>query len=86
MQFPISDGAAVVFARALYAAIAFGCPIDAALAEACKAILAADNDIEWGTPVLYLRAEGARLFALAPAGDETRGAPAADRAGAIGCK
>lgn len=61
MQFEISDRAAVEFAPALYAALASGRPIDTAVAEARKAIYTI-SPVEWATPVLYLRADDARLF------------------------
>ena len=62
MQFEITDRAAIVFARDLYYALAEGLPIDAALAEARKGIWADDNDVEWGTPVLFMRTSDGRLF------------------------
>jgi CHAT domain/Kelch motif len=62
MQFEITDRAAIVFARHLYDALADGLPIDAALAEARKAIWADDNDVEWATPVLFMRVADGRLF------------------------
>ena len=62
MQFEITDEAAITFAGRLYSALAQGFPIDAALAQSRKAIFAAGNDIEFGTPVLFLRAADARLF------------------------
>jgi hypothetical protein len=64
MQFEITDEAAVTFAGRLYGSLAQGYPVDAALAQARKAIFAAGNDIEFGTPVLFLRAADARLFDL----------------------
>jgi hypothetical protein len=70
MQFEVSDGAAVEFAPALYGALVAGRPIDAALAEARKAIYTI-SPVEWATPVLYLRADDAHLF------DITRPAPTA---------
>jgi hypothetical protein len=70
MQFEITDQAAIIFAEEFYAAAADGYPVDAALAEARKAIFAAGNDIEWGTPVLHLRAPDGRLFSV----DRTVGA------------
>jgi formylglycine-generating enzyme required for sulfatase activity/tetratricopeptide (TPR) repeat protein len=36
--------------------------VDAALAEARKAIFAQKNDVEWGTPVLYMRSPDGRIF------------------------
>jgi hypothetical protein len=62
MQFEITDTAAIVFAQALYEAVADGYPLDAATAEARKAIHAHGNGVEWGTPVLYLRALDGRIF------------------------
>jgi hypothetical protein len=64
MQFEITDQAAIIFADEFYAAAADGYPVDAALAAARKAIFAGGNDIEWGTPVLYLRAPDGRLFSV----------------------
>jgi DNA-binding beta-propeller fold protein YncE len=71
MQFAITDDAAIIFASELYAAIADGYPIEAALAEARGAIRDEGNPTEWGTPVLYSRAPDGRLFDL-PARDQTR--------------
>jgi len=62
MQFEITDQAAVVFGEGFYEAVAAGFPVDAALAEARKAIFADQNDIEWGTPVLFMRVPDGRIF------------------------
>jgi CHAT domain-containing protein len=62
MQFEITDEAAIAFAGRLYDALARGFPVDAALAQARRSIFAAGNDIEFGTPVLFLRGRDARLF------------------------
>jgi hypothetical protein len=62
MQFEISDDAAITFGHVFYEAIADGYPLDAATAEARKAIYAEGNLTEWGTPVLYLRAPDGRIF------------------------
>lgn len=64
MQFPISDTAAIDFAESLYESVADGYPLDASVAEARKAIKNEPNAIEWGTPVLYLRAPDGRIFDL----------------------
>jgi hypothetical protein len=64
MQFEISDRAAIVFAHEFYFALSRGRSVDAATSEARKAIYVADNEVEWGTPVLFLRSEDARLFEL----------------------
>jgi tetratricopeptide (TPR) repeat protein len=65
MQYEITDRAAVEFARSFYEALAEGLPVDAAVAEARKAIsLAVTNTVEWGTPVLYMRAPQGAIFQL----------------------
>ena len=65
MQFEITDDAAIAFAQEFYGAIADGYPVDAAIGESRRAIFAQGNDIEWGTPVVYLRGDG-RLFDVQP--------------------
>jgi hypothetical protein len=65
MQFEITDEAAITFAHEFYAAVADGYPVDAALAEARKAIFAQGNNMEWGTPVLYMRSPDGRIFDVA---------------------
>ncbi|MBN1451212.1 MAG: CHAT domain-containing protein [Anaerolineales bacterium] len=62
MQFRITDIAAITLAREFYAALADGYPVDAALTEARKAIKTHGNDLEWGTPVLYMRAPNGQIF------------------------
>ena len=62
MQFEITDDAAITFSRDFYSAIADGFPVDAALAEARKAIFTSGNDVEWGTPVLHMRTPDGRIF------------------------
>jgi hypothetical protein len=64
MQFEITDDAAIVFSHELYGAIADGYPLEAALAEARRAIRDEGNPTEWGTPVLYSRAPDGQLFDL----------------------
>ena len=75
MQFEISDEAAIVFASGFYEPLAAGSPVDASLAAARLAMLAErGDDIEWGTPVLFMRVPDGRIFDL---GDqqEANGAP-----------
>ena len=72
MQFEITDQAAITLAEEFYAATADGYPVDAALSAARTAIFAAGNDIEWGTPVLYLRAPNGQLFSLNPEPEAAR--------------
>lgn len=62
MQFEIFENAAITLAREFYGAIADGYAVDAALAEARKAIFAGGNDVEWGTPVLFMRIPNGVLF------------------------
>ena len=62
MQREITDEAAITFAREFYTAIAEGFPVDASMSEARKAIFSLGNDIEWGTPVLYMRAPDGKIF------------------------
>ena len=73
MQFEIADDVAQTFAHELYGALADGYPIDAAVTEARKAIFAMGRDVEWATPVLYLRAPDGRIFDV----DRTAPKPAA---------
>ena len=78
MQFEITDEAAITFAGRLYSALVQGFPIDAALAQSRKAIFAAGNDTEFGTPVLFLRTGDARLFDPEQSPARPRPAPGAD--------
>ncbi|MEX5719451.1 CHAT domain-containing protein [Geodermatophilus maliterrae] len=75
MQFEITDRAAIVFTRGFYEAVADGYPLDAAIAEARKAIRLQPNEVEWGTPVLYLRAPDGRVFDVADPPDTAGSAP-----------
>ena len=94
MQYEITDDAAIEFSRSFYEAIADGLPVDTAVSEARKGIATAVADtLEWGTPVLFMRAPDGVLFripatARPAAGDErapqpregAEGRPATDRA------
>jgi hypothetical protein len=64
MQFEITDRAAIVFAHEFYRAMADGYPVDAAITEARKVLLTESrgSGLEWGTPVLYMRAPDGRVF------------------------
>ncbi|HEX5725643.1 MAG TPA: CHAT domain-containing protein, partial [Longimicrobiaceae bacterium] len=66
MQFPVSDDAAITFTREFYEAVADGYPVDAALAEARTMLYAEENEVEWGTPVLFMRRDDGHLFTLGP--------------------
>jgi WD40 repeat protein len=67
MQFEITDLAAIALTSELYGAVADGYPLDAALSQARQAIYTDVSEIEWATPVLYLRAPDGRIFDVAPA-------------------
>ena len=62
MQFEISDGSAITLVREFYTAMAEGYPVDADLAEARKAVFGLGENVEWGTPVLYMRSPDGRVF------------------------
>ncbi|GAA1057698.1 hypothetical protein GCM10017608_01000 [Agromyces luteolus] len=63
MQFPISDGAALAFARGFYTALANGRAVDEAVRSGRIDILGTGRGtLEWVTPVLYLRGDDGRLF------------------------
>jgi hypothetical protein len=61
MQFAISDPAAITFAAELYSGMAQGFPVDVAVTEGRRA-LATETDLEWATPVLFMRVPDGRLF------------------------
>ncbi|MEW6030609.1 MAG: CHAT domain-containing protein [Chloroflexota bacterium] len=65
MQFRITDQASITLAHEFYGALADGYPVDAALTEARKAIKTQGNELEWGTPVLYMRSPDGRIFDVA---------------------
>ncbi|MFI5896610.1 CHAT domain-containing protein [Actinoplanes sp. NPDC051513] len=63
MQYEISDPAALIFAQALYAAIASGVSLDRAVTDARTTVhMTQPGSLEWGTPVLYLRSRNADVF------------------------
>ncbi len=63
MQFEISDAAAILFAEELYVnLIGRQDPIDAAVAEARKAIYIEQGGVEWATPVLFMGDVDVELF------------------------
>ncbi|MCX4585680.1 CHAT domain-containing protein [Streptomyces sp. NBC_01481] len=68
MQFAISDPAAIRFAQTFYQYVAKRLPVDASVMRARRALRRAKKDtLEWGTPVLYLRAPDGRVFDATPA-------------------
>lgn len=68
MQFEITDRAAIIFAGDFYAGLAEGQPVDAAVTQARLTVFADQNDVEWGTPVLFMRVADGQLFEIAHAG------------------
>jgi hypothetical protein len=65
MQFDVSDEAAIAFAGGFYRPLAAGVPVDASLSAARLAMLAErSDDVEWGTPVLFMRVSDGRIFDL----------------------
>ena len=75
MQFEVADETAILFAHEFYGAVADGYPVDTALAEARKAIFARGDGLDWGTPVLYMRAPDGRIFDVAAAPRARRNRP-----------
>ncbi len=63
MQFPVSDRAAIALAQEFYSALADDYGVDGALAEARKMVYTQSSIMEWGTPVLFMRADDGRLWA-----------------------
>ena len=63
MQYAITNEAAIQMAESFYSALTEGLPVDAAVAEARKGInFALNGSLEWGTPVLFMRASDGRIF------------------------
>jgi tetratricopeptide (TPR) repeat protein len=63
MQFAISDPAAICFAQTFYQNVAKRQPVDVSVMRARRALRRAKKGtLEWGTPVLYLRAPDGRVF------------------------
>jgi hypothetical protein len=76
MQRPISDRSALLWSEVFYCRLAADDPLDVALAEARLALsTGGEQELDWATPVLYLRSRGARLFKVRPGG-AARPAPA----------
>ncbi|HET7799276.1 MAG TPA: CHAT domain-containing protein [Humibacillus xanthopallidus] len=72
MQFTISDGAALAFARGFYTALANGRTIDEAMRSGRIGILGLGRGtLEWVTPVLYVRGQDTRLFDVADLATDT---------------
>ena len=80
MQFSITEDAAIAFARGFYTALSTARPVDAAVTQGRMAIFSSDNDVEWGKPVLFMRAVDGILFDLQGIG---AGEPARARLGGL---
>ena len=65
MQVSITDSAAIDFSHGLYESLGDGFPIDAAVAEARKAIYSGRTQFEFGAPVLYMSSEDGMVFSRA---------------------
>lgn len=73
----ISNRASIEFSRALYARLAARDPVDAALAEARKALRRHQQvNLEWATPALFLRGNDGHLFPLMEDRANRRSVPA----------
>jgi hypothetical protein len=66
MQSRIGEQAAQAFSEEFYRALADGLPVDAAMAEARRAISYTVGGVEWATPVLFMRALDGALFDIQP--------------------
>jgi hypothetical protein len=62
MLHPVSDGAALLFNRALHQRLAAGDPIDVAVAEGRRAIYTSAQSTEWLTPIAFMRIPDGRIF------------------------
>lgn len=64
MQAAVTDNAAANLAPSFYRALTNGYPVDAALAEARKALYVQNDTLEWATPVLFTRTPDSQLFTI----------------------
>jgi hypothetical protein len=64
MQYEIYDTHAIAFSRMFYASLASGLSIDEAVTAGRLAMLSEsdDDEVEWGVPVLYMRAANGQIF------------------------
>lgn len=65
MQFSITDESAIRLSQAFYSALGAGAPVDTALADARLELFTAGPSLDWGTPVLYMRAPDGEVFDIA---------------------
>ncbi|HET7802497.1 MAG TPA: CHAT domain-containing protein [Humibacillus xanthopallidus] len=71
MQFTVTDQAALRFARGFYTSLAHGRDIAGAMRSGRVEILGTPGSLEWVTPVLYLRGDNVRLFAITRGSEAT---------------
>ncbi len=66
MQHTIRDDTAILFSKTFYSAFLVHFSVDAAVTETRRAIMkrVGLNRQDWGTPVLFMRADGAKIFGL----------------------
>jgi hypothetical protein len=64
MQFKILDQAAISFSAGFYSALATGLPVDSAVSEGRRLMLAVKSELEACIPALYLRGADGRIFDL----------------------
>ena len=70
MQFSITDVAAINFIGEFYSSIADEMPVDNAVTEARVHLFSSiDDNIEWGTPVLFMRSPDGALFTVEDKGE-----------------
>lgn len=62
MQFQVSNEAAIALSYEFYQALSDGLAVDAAVAEARKAIFIQGKLMEWGAPVLFMRSPDGNIF------------------------
>lgn len=65
MQFRITDQAAITFAKLFYRGLAANKPLEDCLATA-RLLMYGNNDDEWATPVLYMRASDGYILQVQP--------------------
>jgi CHAT domain len=63
MQFPITDRAAIEFARGFYKSLSSGAPVERAITLA-RVNMRLKSSVEWGIPVLFTRASTGTIFVV----------------------
>jgi hypothetical protein len=87
MQFPITDVAALEFAKSFYTALADGARVDDAVRDARNSIKhGLPGSLEWAVPVLYLQSQEAQLFRLGGSAETAEASPSARSPAARGPK